>query len=194
MARHSLNIKANRSSRKYTVKELAARQIWNLCRPLFLFSPRPFFRWRRFLLRLFGARIGKEVHIYNTAIIFMPWNLEIGDWSSIGEYVFIYNLGKITIGEKTTLSHRSHLCAGTHDYTQSTLPLLKPPITIENNVWVCADAFIGPGVIIHEGAVIGARTVVLDDVQSWIVVAGNPAKPVKKRILQDLEQIWNHPK
>ena len=188
MAERSLNIKANRSSRKYTVKELAARQIWNLCRPLFLFSPRPFFRWRRFLLRLFGARIGKEVHIYNTTIIFMPWNLEIGDWSSIGEYVFIYNLGKISIGEKTTISHRSHLCAGTHDYTDSTLPLLKLPITIQDNVWICSDTFIGPGITIHEGSVLGARTVAIKDVQPWIVVAGNPAKFIKKRITLDNSQ------
>ncbi|WP_457576946.1 putative colanic acid biosynthesis acetyltransferase [Desulfomarina sp.] len=189
MSEHSLQIKINRSSRKYSAKELVARQIWNIIRPLFLFSPRPFFRWRRFLLRLFGARIGKEVHIYNTVSIFMPWNLEIGDWSSIGEHAYIYNLGKITIGKKATISHRSHLCAGTHDYTHSTLPLLKPPIIILNDTWVCADAFIGPGVTISEGVVVGARAVVTKDVKPWTVVAGNPAKPVKKRIIRDLKSI-----
>ena len=101
------------------------RLLWSAVRPLFFFSPRPLFGWRRFLLRLFGARIGREVHIYNSATIYMPWNLEIGDWSSIGEHAFIYNLGKVTIGSKTTISHRAHLCAGTHDYTDSSLPLLK---------------------------------------------------------------------
>jgi putative colanic acid biosynthesis acetyltransferase WcaF len=115
----------------------------------------------------------------------MPWNFEIGDWSSIGEYVYIYNLGKITIGNNTTISHRSHLCAGTHDYTRSTLPLIKPPISIGNNSWICTDTFIGPGVTICEGAVVGARAVVTKDVPSWTVVVGNPAKPVKKRILRD---------
>lgn len=185
MSGRSLQIEANRSSRKYSGKELVARQIWSLVRPLFLFSPRPFFAWRRFLLRLFGARIGYKVNIYNSAMIFMPWNLEIDDWSSIGEHAFIYNLGKITIGCNTTISHRSHLCAGTHDYTHRALPLLKLPIKIQDNAWICADVFIGPGVTVQEGAVVGAGAVVVEDVEPWTVVAGNPAKAVKKRVLHD---------
>ncbi|MBN4068512.1 hypothetical protein JYU06_03205 [Desulfotalea psychrophila] len=111
-----LNISQNRSSAKYNKKEILLRILWGLCSPLFRHSPRPLFGWRCFLLRSFGARIGKQVHIYNSAVIYMPWNLEIGDWSSIGEETFIYNLGKITIGTKATISHRAHLCAGTHDY------------------------------------------------------------------------------
>ena len=115
----------------------------------------------------------------------MPWNLEIGDWSSIGEHAFIYNLGKVTIGSKTTISHRAHLCAGTHDYTDRSLPLLKLPITIQDSAWVCADAFVGPGVTVGEGAVVGARSVVVKDVEPWMVVAGNPAIAIKKREMKD---------
>lgn len=185
MTTPTLDINKNRSTRKYTRQEVVARILWSTVRPFFHFSPRPFFGWRRFLLRLFGARIGKEVHIYNSTIIYMPWNLEIGDWSSIGEHAFIYNLGKICIGSKTTISHRAHLCAGTHDYTDRTLPLLKLPIKIQDSVWVCTDSFIGPGVVIGEGAVVGARSVVVKDVEPWIVVAGNPAVYVKKRVLKD---------
>ena len=181
----TLDINKNRSSRKYSRKQMFARLFWGLLRPFFRFSPRPFFSWRRFLLRLFGARIGKDVHIYNSATIYMPWNLEIGDWSSIGEDAFIYNLGKITIGNKTTISHRAHLCAGTHDYTDKTLPLLKLPIVIEGNVWVCADTFIGPGVLVGEGAVVGARSVVVKDIKPWMVVAGNPAIFIKKRVIKN---------
>ena len=184
MTANGLDINKNRSTRKYTRKEVVTRIMWSVVRPFFLFSPRPFFGWRSFLHRLFGARIGKDVHIYNSATIYIPWNLEIGDWSSIGEHTFIYNLSKITIGSKTTISHRTHLCAGTHDYTDRTLPLLKLPITIQDSVWVCADAFVSSGVTIGEGAVVGARSVVVKDVEPWMVVAGNPAKNIKTRTLK----------
>lgn len=113
----------------------------------------------------------------------MPWNLEIGDWSSIGEYAFIYNLGKISIGCKTTISHRAHLCAGTHDYSDPALPLQKSPIEIGDQVWICSDSFIGPGTTIGEGVVVGACSVVVTNIDSWVVVAGNPAKAIKKRII-----------
>lgn len=185
MPTKNLNISENRNASKYSKRELLLRVLWSLVRPLFRYSPRPLFRWRCFLLRLFNARIGENVHIYNSATIYMPWNLEIGDWSSIGEYAFIYNLGKITIGTKTTISHRTHLCAGTHDYTDKTLPLLKLSINIQGSAWVCTDAFIGPGLDIGEGAVIGARSVVVKDVEPWVVVAGNPAIIIKKRVLKD---------
>jgi len=180
-----LDIKANRSATKYTRSEMARRILWMFGRVLFRWSPRPCFGWRRFLLRLFGARIGAQVHIYNTAEIYMPWNLEVKDWSAIGEGALIYNLALITIGEKVTISHRAHLCAGTHDYTKSDMPLLKVPIRIGDQVWICADAFVGPGVTIGPGAVVGARAVVTKDVEPWVVVAGNPARFVKKREIDE---------
>jgi putative colanic acid biosynthesis acetyltransferase WcaF len=176
-----LDIKANRSAVKYTRGEMVRRVLWIFGRLLFRWSPRPCFGWRRFLLRLFGARIGAEVHIYSTAEIYMPWNLEVKDFSAIGEGAFIYNLAVVTIGEKATISHRAHLCAGTHDYTKSNMPLLKVPIEIGDQVWICADAFVGPGVNVGPGAVIGARAVVMKDVEPWVVVAGNPARIIKKR-------------
>ena len=111
----------------------------------------------------------------------MPWNLEIGDWSAIGEGALIYSLGKVTIGTRATISHRAHLCAGTHDYTSPSLPLIKPPITIGDQCWICADSFIGPNVTIGEGAVVGARAVATKDVEPWSIVAGNPAKRIKER-------------
>ena len=155
--------------------------------PLFRISPRPCFGWRRFLLRLFGARVGKEVHIYSNAMIYMPWNLSIDDWSAIGEYAYVYNLGLITIGKYVTVSHRVHLCAGTHDYSKPDLPLLKPPIHIFDQAWICADAFVGPGVEIGEGAIVGARAVVVKDVAAWAIVGGNPAKFIKRRMMETLE-------
>lgn len=176
-----INIAANRSAKKYTRGEYAKRLAWSICFPLFRFSPRRLFGWRNFLLKLFGAKIGARVHIYPSAIIYMPWNLTIADDSSIGEHAYIYNIGQITVGKCVTLSQRSHLCAGTHDYNDQALPLLKLPINVNDSAWVCADAFVGPGITIGVGAVVGARAVVVKNVGDWEVVVGNPAKKIKMR-------------
>jgi putative colanic acid biosynthesis acetyltransferase WcaF len=179
----TLEINENRKSEKYSRIEMLLRVVWSLSQPLFRFSPRICFGWRRLLLRSFGAKIGHHVHIYNSATIYFPWNLEIGDWSSIGEHAYIYNIAKVSIGEKATVSQRAHLCAGTHDFRKPDLPLLKQPITIGDQVWVCADAFVGPGVAIAEGAIVGARAVAVKDVEAWEIVAGNPARFIKRRVM-----------
>ncbi|MDA8089601.1 MAG: hypothetical protein M0Z61_05200 [Nitrospiraceae bacterium] len=179
-----LDIKSNRRSLKYSKQEMFKRILWGgFARLLFRFSPRVFFGWRSVLLRIFGAKIGRHVHIYSSADIYMPWNIEVGDWASIGEHTCIYNLGKVTIGARATISHRAHLCAGTHDYGKPSLPLLKLPIDIGDQVWICTDAFVGPGVSVGNSAVVGARSVVMKDVEPWAVVAGNPAKFIKKRVM-----------
>jgi putative colanic acid biosynthesis acetyltransferase WcaF len=180
--RMSLDISSNRLATKYSRKEMLRRMLWSIGEVLFTFSPRPCFAWRRALLRCFGASVGRHVHFYPSSRIYFPWNLTVGDWSAIGEDAFIYNLGSVTLGQSTTISHRAHLCAGTHDYTQPDLPLLKPPIVIRDSAWVCADAFIGPGVTVGEGAVVAARAVVVRDVAPWTIVAGNPASFIKQRI------------
>ena len=179
-----LDVEANRNATKYTRREQLLRVLWGCATPLFRFSPRICFGWRSFLLRLFGARVGRGTHIYNSATIYMPWKFEIGDQSSVGEHAYIYNLGPITIGSRTTISQRAHLCAGTHDFTDPALPLLKPPIVIEDQAWICADAFVGPGVTIGEGAIVGARAVAMKNVGPWDIVAGNPARVVKTRTIR----------
>lgn len=180
-----LEVDACRRMRPYTKREYAGRVLWALVSPLFRFSPRPFFAWRRLLLRLFGAKIGRNVHVYPSAMIYLPWNLDLGAEASIGEWVLIYNLGPVRIGEQATISHRSHLCAGTHDYSDPSLPLLRQPIEIGAQAWVCTDAFVGPNVQIGQGAVVGASSVVVKDVTDWAVVAGNPAKVIKTRKLRE---------
>jgi putative colanic acid biosynthesis acetyltransferase WcaF len=182
----TLDIAANRRARKYSSFELARRVSWGFGQVFFRFSPRPCFGWRRFVLRCFGANIGTQVNTYPSTRIHFPWNLAVGAWSAIGEDAFIYNLGLVTLGEKVTVSHRAQLCAGTHDYTQPDLPLLKPPIVIEDQAWICADAFVGPGVLVGEGAIIGARAVVMKNVAPWAIVAGNPATVIKKRTMKPL--------
>ncbi len=180
-----LDIGGNRAAAKYPVSVQLRRVCWAFGRLLFRIIPRPLYGPRRALLRLFGAKIGTRVNIANTATIYFPWNLEIGDWSAIGEHAYIYNLGKICVGEKSTISQRAHLCAGSHDYVDPRLPLLTPPITIGSQVWVCADAFVGPGVSVGEGAVVGACAVATKNVEAWDIVAGNPAQFVKKRELSE---------
>jgi putative colanic acid biosynthesis acetyltransferase WcaF len=176
-----LDIQQNRRTRKYSFGEMIRRVLWALAQPLFRFSPRPCFGWRRFLLRCFGAKIGRNVHVYPSATIYFPWNMEAGDESAIGEYAFIYNLGRVTIGARATISHCAHLCAGTHDHTKSDFPLVRPPIMIGPEAWICAEAFVGPGVAIGEGAIVGAGSVVMKDVKPWMIVVGNPARESKRR-------------
>lgn len=185
MGNFTLDINANRKAVKYSQTEMIRRILWGFIKPLFFFSPRSFFAWRVFLLRQFGAKVGRNVNIYNSATIYFPWNLEIGDYSAIGEHAYIYNLGPIMIGNKTTISQRAHLCAGTHDYSDPALPLLKLPIIIADQAWICADAFVGPAITVGEGAIVGARAVVKRDVEPWTIVAGNPAKFIKHRELSN---------
>ena len=180
----SLDIRENRTVTNYSKLEILYRILWGIGKLFFRFSPRILFKWRVIVLRCFGAKIGKNVNIYNTAKIYFPWNLEVGDWACIGEDVFIYNLGKISIGNRSTVSHRAHLCAGTHDYQDISLPLIKQGIVVKDQVWICADAFISPGVNIGTGAIVGARSMVNKDVNDWDIVLGNPAIFIKKRILK----------
>jgi len=176
-----LDVAQNRRAKKYTSGEMMRRVLWTLALPLFRCSPRPCFAWRRFLLRCFGAKIGRSVHVYPSATIYFPWNFETGDESAIGEQAFIYNLGRVTLGSRVTISHRAHLCAGTHDHTKLDFPLLRPPIVIGSDAWICADAFVGPGVTVGEGAIVGARAVAMKDVKPRSIVVGNPARESKKR-------------
>ena len=161
------------------------RVLWIPGQYLLRLSPRPLFGWRRWVLRLFGAEIGPHVHVHNSTRVTMPWNLRVGAWAAIGEDTLIYNLGPVDIGERATISHRAHLCAGSHDYRRADLPLTKPPISIGSQSWICAEAFVGPGVTVGEGAVVGAGSVAMKDVPAWAVVTGNPAEVVSQRRLSD---------
>lgn len=172
------NAAANRSAPKYSQSEQLRRVVWAAGHWLLRLSPRPFFGWRRAVLRFFGARVGKDVHVYPSTRILMPWNVELDDWCALGEDVYIYSLGRVRIGRCATLSYSSHVCAGTHDHNDPTMPLLKLPVVICDNVWVGTEAFVGPGVVVGAGAVVGARAVVVRDVPPLHIVAGNPARQI----------------
>jgi acetyltransferase-like isoleucine patch superfamily enzyme/glycosyltransferase involved in cell wall biosynthesis len=170
----------------WTFRENLQRVAWMIVRAtLFRCSFHNWYGWRRFLLRCFGAKIGAHVRIRPTVSIEMPWNLVIDDQAVVGDFAILYSLGKISIGRRVVISQYAHLCAGTHDYRHRTFPLLRPPIVVEDDAWVAADAFIGPGVRVGARSVVGARATAVKDVPADQVVAGNPAKPIKPRELFD---------
>jgi putative colanic acid biosynthesis acetyltransferase WcaF len=178
------DLRANRTAVKYSGTEQLRRIAWAFGRWLLVFSPRPCFAWRRAVLRLFGARIGPHVNVYPSCRIYMPWNLCVGEWSALGEDVLVYSLGKVVIGRRVTVSYRAHLCAGTHDFSDPALPLLKPPVTLEDDAWVGTEAFLGPGVTVGAGAIVGARAVVVRSVAPRAIVVGNPARVVGTRAVR----------
>jgi putative colanic acid biosynthesis acetyltransferase WcaF len=176
-----LDIQANRAARKYSRREQALRVAWAFGRWLIHLSPHPFYAWRRAVLRLFGAKVGQQARIASSTRIFMPWNVEIGEWAAIGPDVFVYSLGRVRVGARATVSYRTHVCAGTHDFTDPTIPLLKPSVTIADDAWIGTDAFIGPGITVGAGAIVAARAVVVKDVPPGVIVGGHPASVIGQR-------------
>lgn len=146
--------------------------------------------WRRLyvlrsgLLKLFGAEASWKVAVSGSCRILRPWDIRLGEYCSIGPGVTIYNLGRFSLGERSIISQDVYICGGTHDYTDPRYPLIRRAIEVGNDVWICAGAFIGPGVRIGDGAVVGAKAVVVGNVAPWTVVAGNPAKFIKRRELK----------
>lgn len=155
---------------------------WIVQATLFLHSPQFMYAWRNWLLRLFGATIGKHVIIRPTVRITYPWKLTIGDYSWVGDHAELYTLGPVTIGKHAVISQNSYLCTGSHDYKSESFDIYAEPIVIEDEAWVAADVYVAPGVTIGRGAVIGARSSVYTDMPSGMVCIGSPAKPVKPRL------------
>lgn len=164
----------------------AARAIWNMAwLILYRPTPRPMHFWRVWLLRLFGAHIGRGVLIYQSARIWAPWNLTMEDGSCLGDDVNCYNVDTVHLGQGAVVSQYCYLCTASHDYMRRSRPLVTAPIYIGAESWVAADVFISPGVTVGEGAVVGARSLLTKDVPSWTVVAGTPPRVIGSRILND---------
>ena len=172
--------------RDLSLSNKLARALWNLIW-LLLFRPSPFpcHVWRRFLLRSFGAKVGRGAHPYPSARVWAPWNLIMSDESCLGHYVDCYCVDLVYLGPRVTVSQYSYLCTASHDYSLRKMRLITAPIRIEADAWVAADVFVGPGITIGEGAVVGARSTVTRDVSPWTVVAGSPPKVIGPRELID---------
>jgi putative colanic acid biosynthesis acetyltransferase WcaF len=164
--------------RSWQIKRLA----WSAVQAtLFRLSFHTFNRWRAALLRLFGAKIAPGCTIRRTVRVYYPWNLSMGPVSCLGDDAVVYNLGPVSLGARATISQEAYLCAGTHDYRDLAMPLVVRPIFVGEDAWICARAFVGPGVTVGEGAIVGAGAVAMADVPEWTIAAGNPARPVKPR-------------
>lgn len=164
-------------------------QLWWLVQAI-LFHPSPqiLYGWRCFLLRIFGAKIGRNVLIRPSVTITYPWKVSIGDYSWIGDEVVLYSLSEITIGNHAVISQRSYLCAASHDYTHPTFDMLAGPIQVCDQAWIAADVFVAPGVTIQEGCLVGARSSVFHDLPAGMICFGNPAAPVKPRPIYGVAQ------
>jgi putative colanic acid biosynthesis acetyltransferase WcaF len=174
-----IDTRAHLRNRNYPPATQLKRVVWAMVQPLFHVSPDALPGWRNFLLRMLGARIGRGVRIHPSVRVMFPWNLAIGEDVIVGRDVNLYALASITIDASVLVSQGAHLCAGSHDYRQPNFPIAHAPITVGSGTWIAAEAFVGPGVTIGTGCVIAARAVVVRDVATASLVAGNPARLIK---------------
>jgi putative colanic acid biosynthesis acetyltransferase WcaF len=167
----------------YTLNNKLKRLIWLLCWGLLAnpFPRKTARKWKLFLLRFFGAKIHSTCTVYSFSKIYMPWNLEMKEYATIAGNVIIENAAKVTIESYATVSQYSYLCTASHDIRENDFPQFSKPIIIGKRSWVSAKCFIGPGVTIGEGSVLGATSSVFKDVEAWTIVGGNPAKIIGKR-------------
>lgn len=148
------------------------------------FTPPPLHGWRRLVLKAFGAKVAKGARVHASVSVWLPANLELGESCLIGPGVRLYNQGRISIGARTVVSQGAHLCASSHDVNDPHFQLVLRPINIGEQCWVAAEAFVGPGVIMHDRAVLAARGVLFRDAEADTIYRGNPAEPIKHRKLR----------
>lgn len=156
---------------------------WFVQSTLFAWSPQFMYAWRRFLLRVFGAKIGKNVIFRPSVKVTYPWKLSVGDYSWVGDEVTLYTLGEVEIGENTVVSQKSYLCAASHDYDNPTFPIWAKKIKVEDECWLATDVYVAPGIKIGKGTIVAARSSVFKDLPPGMVCTGSPAKPYKKRVI-----------
>ena len=170
------------SGASFTLRNRLYRLGWLITWKLLAsWTPPPMHGWRLFLVRLFGGKTGRTGGIYPSARIWSPANFELGEHAYVGPSVKIYSMAKITFAPYALASQGAHICAGTHDINDPHFQLRARPIEIGYRAWIAAEAFVGPGVRVGDGAVLGARGCAFRDLEAWMVYAGNPARPIKPR-------------
>ncbi|BBS26775.1 acetyltransferase [Escherichia coli] len=162
------------------------RVAWSIFYIIFFkYTPPQLFSYRNFVLKIWGSKIQSGVRIYPTVKIWSPRNLVMKKGSSIGPRAYIYNQGNVEIGEYSIISQDVTICASTHNYKRYDHPLVLKNITIGKRVWVCAESFIGPGVTLNDGCILGARGVAKKNLDAWYVYDGNPCQKIKKRVMEN---------
>lgn len=173
----------------FSLRNRLLRAAWNVSWALLASWTPPQMRfWRRFLLKLFGATLGEACDVRGSARVWYPPHLHLADRALLAERVNCYNMAPITLGRAALVSQGAHLCAGSHDIASATFQLTASPIVIGAGAWIAAEAFVGPGVEVGEGAVLGARGVAFRSLEAWTVYSGNPAKAIKPRVLRAAER------
>ncbi|MBK8805094.1 MAG: putative colanic acid biosynthesis acetyltransferase [Bacteroidales bacterium] len=169
----------NSLSRRNQIIRFIWSFVWTVfARPL----PRSIGRlWKIYLLRIFGAKIHSTANVYSSVKIYLPSNLEMGAYSCLASDVDCYNVDKVILEANVIVSQKVYLCPGSHNINTKSFDLITAPIIIKNGAWIATQAFIGMGVTIGEGAVVGATASVYKDVEAWTIVGGNPAKYINKR-------------
>lgn len=174
----------------YSVRNRLFRASWSLTWLLLAaWTPPPLNRWRCFLLRLFGATVAPTGFVYGSARIWYPPNLVVGKHSRVAPSVTVYNVARVTLHDYAIVSQGTHLCSASHDIEDASFQTIARPITIGRRAWVAAECFVGPGVTVGEGAVLGARGVTFRDLESWTVYVGSPARAIKKRHVRFAEPV-----
>jgi len=160
----------------------AARALWLVAAVLLVRpSPRPLHAWRAFVLRCFGARLGRGCHVYPGARIWAPWNLICEDDVGIADGAEIYNPAPITLRAHCVVSQQAFLCGASHDYNDPAFPMMSAPIEIGRYAWIGARAVVQLGVTVGEGAVLGLGSIATRDLEPWTVYAGAPARRIGAR-------------
>ena len=154
---------------------------WVVQATLFAWSPQFLYGWRRWLLRRFGARVGRGVIVRPTARVQFPWKVELGEYCWIGDDVGLYSLGPITVGAHAVVSQRSYLCTGSHRLADPAFPIYAESIIVGPECWIATDVYVGPGVTIGRGTLVGARSSVYADLPPGQICLGNPARVVRPR-------------
>jgi putative colanic acid biosynthesis acetyltransferase WcaF len=166
----------------YTTGEKGRRAAWEIVQAtLFRWSPQPLRRWRAMLLRLFGARLGRDVRVHRTARVEMPWRIALGDFATVGREAWLYSIGDVSIGDHATIGPRCVICAGDHDLDDPATPLRRRPVVVGAHAWLGMGVFVGPGVTIGDGAVVGAASAVFSHLPADTVCHGHPARPQRRR-------------
>jgi len=159
--------------------------LWVVVRTI-LFERMPFrmYGLKRWMLRRFGAKVGKGVVIKPGVRITFPWKLSLGDNVWLGEECWLLNLAPITIEANVCISQRAMLCTGSHDYKSTRFDLIVKPIHVEGGSWVAAAAWVGPGVRIRSHAVVCAGSVATVDLEAYGIYQGIPAKKIRLRRIE----------
>ena len=149
-----------------------------------IFFKNPFFIFsslKCFILKCFGAKLGKGVVIKPSVNIKYPWKLQLGNYVWLGEYVWIDNLSEVRVGDHVTLSQGCLLLTGSHDHARESFDFISSPISLENGAWIGAKAVVFGGVTCKTHSILGIGSVAEKDLDPYTIYKGNPAIPVLKR-------------